>query len=382
MANEWTLYVRDAQYRRVAQIDDFQKLDTVQKFNDVGTWILEMDARLPAASMLHQPSYGIVLYKGSTAVFSGDVDKISGRQSLDRYRVQFSGYDDTLWLKARLGHPEPATATQPYTSIEYDVRGPGPASTVLIDYVNANLGPGAIATRRHAGLTMAADPLIGSIIQGRVRWTELLKTLQEYAVSGGDIGFRIVQAGSGLQFQVYQPVDRSASVKFSFELGNLLEGAYETSAPTANFIYIGGGGEGLSRIIGEGYDPTSVINWRRRELFADRRDTSVSAELNQTIVENLAEHDGQYGITLTPIDTPGQEYITHYQMGDRVSAVLNQTQIVDVLRELKVTFDPSGPTKVNPMIGTTGATNPATANKTFKSIKTLVRRLSNLEGRR
>lgn len=381
MTSRWSLYVRNDQYKRGAQIDDFQRLETVQKFCDVGTWILDLDGRLPAAEQLRRPNYGIVLYKGSTPVFSGDVNEIDGKYTMDRRRITFSGYDDNVWLRSRVAHPEPATSSWPYVTNESDVRA-GAASTIIRAYVNANLGPGAIVARRHPALTMGVDPLVGITLTGRVRWTQLLKDLQEIAVAGGGLGFRIVQVGSGLQFQVYMPVDRSGTVKFSFELGNLTEAAYKTTAPTANWVYCGGGGEGTARIVAEGGDPQSIIDYRRREIFVDRRDSSVGDELNRTVVENLAENAAQTGFSLSPVDVQGQEYITHYGLGDKVAGVLDGVRIADVVRELKVTFDPNGPTKVNPLIGTTGAVNPATETKTFKSIKALVRKVSNLEGRR
>lgn len=378
--SDWTIYVRDEQYRRQGQVDDFTKLEFVSKYNDIGAWTLEMDARLPLVQYLTRKRYGIVLYKGSEAVTGGRVEKIQRKRTASESTVIFSGSDDNVWMAERVGHPQPSSSAPPYSTNEHDVRT-GVTSTILMQYVDVNLGPNAIVGRRHPNLTLGSDPLAGTTQTGRVRWSVLLKSLQGLALSGGDLGFRIVQIGSGLVFQVYQPVDRSASVKYSHELGNLLESDYESTGPEVNYLYIGGDGEGTARTIQESSDPDSIIEWDRREEFVDRRDTSDSGELTQTLQENLVDKGAQIGFSLDAIDTPSQQYITHYNLGDKVTAVLDGQSLVDVVREVKMTLTANSVMRVSPLIGTAGTLG-QTTTKTFQTIRSLTRRVGDLESRR
>jgi hypothetical protein len=102
--------------------------------------------------------------------------------------------------------------------------------------------------------------------------------LQNLAVLGG-FGIRVV----GLQFQVYQPVDKTNEVIYSREMNNLLRFSRNVQKPGGNYVYVGGGGEGTSRVIVEGGNNASISRWGRIEAWKDQRNTSDTGELNQAL---------------------------------------------------------------------------------------------------
>jgi hypothetical protein len=226
-------------------------------------------------------------------------------------------------------------------------------------------------------LSLGADPAVGTSVTGRARWQNLLELLQELALAGGEIGFRMQHTGAALEFQAYQPADKSTSIRFSHDLGNLASAGYTTELPTTDHVYVGGQGEGTARTIVEVQDPTAVVTHGRFETFQDRRDTADTAELQQAGQEKLDEDKAEAGLSFTPVDSPAQEYRTDYDLGDRVTAYLDEVEVVELIREVTITIDEDG-TRVEPTIGTPGA---GSLLRIFAALAEQNRRLSHVERR-
>jgi Siphovirus ReqiPepy6 Gp37-like protein len=352
----WTIYARNPSLQRDAEID-YTSAELTSRFCAVGKWELVLDARLPAANSLKQPGWGIeVVNEDMVTVLAGPVDNLKRDRDENTNTYTFYGSDDNVYLAERLAHPQPATAAPPYNTNEYDVRGPSPCSTVLRSYVDVNLGPSALGPRKQFGLTLAADPVVGATVVGRARWQNLLDFLQGLSLSGGGVGFQNKQVGTALQFQTYMPVDRSGTVQFSLDKGNLASYTASTGKSKVNYAYIGGGGEGTARTVREGQDTSEIIRWRRIELFIDRRDTTDPSELDQEIVKQLADGKGEVSVSVEPVDLDGSTYLTNYNLGDKVSAVVDDDTITDVIREVKVTLSPEKAPEIVPSIGNPGLT--------------------------
>lgn len=377
---EWTLYLRAPDLTRVGIIDDFQQVDAVPRHNDVGTWAVDIDSRVRHATALARPGYGIDLVRGGVSVMSGDMRFRQRIRDGHRSRLLVSGYDDNGWLNRRVAHPQPSAAAPPYSVDAYDVRT-GLASTVLRQYVDVNGGPSALAVRRITGLTLAADPLIGSTVTGRARWQSLLVLLQELALAGGGLGFHLRRSATSRVFTVYQPVDRTATVRFSTGLGNLAGYEYQAEAPSANYLFVGGGGEGTARTVREGQDPESIVDFGRIEIFRDRRDTTDSGELDQEITKTLDESAGRTGISITPIETTRLRYLTDYTLGDKVTALLDDEPIKEVIREVRIKLTPAGPQQMLPEISSPGSPGIAEVMRIFRRLRAFDSRLTNLERR-
>lgn len=375
---EWTIHVRrNSDLARVAQLADYVDCELAPRFNDVGTWTLNLDRRQAAAALLTDPAYGIEVVRDGDPVFSGPVRAMKHVRARSASTLTVAGPDDMVWLARRRAHPQPATAAPPYNTAEFDVRT-GACSTVLRQYVDVNAGPGALTQRRVPGMTLSTDPAAGTTVTGRARWEQLLEFLRGLALTGGGLGFRVLQQSGALVFDVYQPADKSATVVFSEELGNLEGYTYERTGPEVNYVYLGGAGEGAARVIRENQISASVVDWGRAEDFVDARSLTNADEMTQASFEALTERGDTTGLSITPVDTAGQAFGTHYALGDRVSAVVDGATVQELIREVKIRLTPDGPATVAPQIGTPGRTSVLAL---FDGFKRLRRRITNLERR-
>jgi hypothetical protein len=374
----WKLHLRrNDTLERVAEIGDYRDCELIPRFNAVGSWMLTLDPRAKLATKLTDPAHGIEVTRDEAPVLAGPVGGIHSRRDGSTQTLTVSGPDDMMWLRSRLAHPQPGSSAPPYDTQAYST-ATAQASALLRAYVNVNAGPSAIAPRRVPGLTVADDPLLGSTITGRGRWQVLLELLSQLAITGGGLGFRIQQQGTALVFDSYQPVDRSATVHFSYENGTLTGHEYERTAPEANFVVVGGGGEGTLRTIHEAAASDQVIDWGRIESFRDRRDTTDVAELAQAAEEELAERGETTGLSIIPTDTEGQTFGVHYQLGDKVSAVIDGVPVRELIREVRIKLTPDGPQTVSPQIGTPGR---GSVLAIFRKLGRLSGRVTNLERR-
>jgi hypothetical protein len=383
MTFDWKIYVRDKDFNRIGEVDEYEDATLTPAYCDVGTWSITVDRRSSQAVNLCQPGNGIIAVRGGMTI-SGPYTHQLHTVDMDKNHLQLSGVTDEVWLRRRLVSPSPSESVPPYAAQAYDVRT-GVASTVLAAYVNVNLGPGAIAVRRKPGLTIGVDPVVGASVSGNGRWDNLLLFLQGLATAGG-IGFRVIQVGNGLQFQTYQPTDRTGSVKFSIDLGNLAGFEYESTAPEANYIYVGASGTGTARVLLEQPDSASIAAWGRIEGdFVDRRDTSDPTVLAQAATDALTQHSEQASLTITPTETPSSMYGANYGLGDKVTVLLkgpaaspySQTgRIQDILRKVEIKLTVNGPQTVRPNIGTASRSDLLKMIREMRSVK---KRLNNLE---
>lgn len=378
--------VRDANLTPVGELDTFRRLTWTDRLHAVGGWVLETDSA-GADLLLSHPGGGLIVYDGqpvdgntARVLFSGPVGAgvddlpTAIRQSGSANGalvdlVTVIGTCDNGWLADRVAHPEPGTASPPFASSDYDVRT-GDATTVILDYIDHNAGPHAVAARQVAGLTLGADAGEGATITGRARWQNLLEFLGELATAGGVV-FGVRQSGRQLVASCTAAVDRSASIRFAVELGNLDDSTYEVAASTATAVYCGGQGELAARDV-----VLAVQSGRRRiERFVDRRDISDSGELADAAAVALVEGVGKTSLSMTPIDTPTCSYGVHYSLGDQVTVQVDKVGVVDVVTAVETTIDAGALTR-KITVGTESSTGPLAR---LIAQRRLARRLNQLE---
>jgi hypothetical protein len=367
---------RNSALRREGEIDDFLRFTMLLRFNRTSSWTLEVDAQSPAAALLDITG-GIIVERDGFVLLSGPVLSRRSINAGGRRTITYAGVDDTAALEVRLALPVPAGP--PYTAVEYDDKS-GPAETVLRHYVDRNLGPGATVERRLPYLTFPADLGRGTSVRGRGRFHMLLELLQPLALAGGDLGFRIVQVDNALEFQVYVPADRTRTAVFSEEFGNLAGHDYSQTRPVANYVYVGGQGEGTARAVVEGGDAASITTFGRREQFRDRRDLDTTATLEQARTEALAETQAETALSISPIDTAAVSYGRDYRLGDRVTVVIEGEAVKDVVREVVLTLSLDRGEELTPVVGTPGARAPRDL-ALFAKQERQDRRLSKIERR-
>ncbi len=356
MSTPWRVYIRDPQLQRIALLEDYTSLDMALKFNDISPWQLTLSARSNWASTLTQDGYGIQVYRGGTYMLGGSWSKFRYQWDKDTDEVSFSGEDDTAWFKHRLASPAPTTADQSgtWTGPAEDVSPSGAASSVIAYIAQRNLGTDAWPGRKVAASTSSVT--YGQTMVQRARWQNLLTFCQEIATAGAvngiEPGFRIVQTGTTLQLQTYQPTDRTSTIKLSPALKNVRSLTYERSAPEATTVYVGGVGEGAARTYFVKTSSEATV-WGRREAdLANASSLSALSELTTEADKVLAEKGLKQSLSVVPRDLPNMEFGVDYQVGDKVTAILNQLGpggglkpgdvVEDVLREARINLTAGG----------------------------------------
>lgn len=321
----------------------------VVRHHGLSTCVFTLDAKHPAAQLLHAGGGVIVenddgvLMSGPTRVFE---HKAAADEPLEDLTLEV--LDDALPLAGRLVYPNPALAATAQ-DLAYDVRT-GAAETVMKQLVNLNAGPGALSAREVPGLTLATDLARGGTVSSSARFDSLFDKLVELGRAGG-LGFRVVQVGLSLEFDVYETVDLSTSVRFFRELGNLRDYKYRLSAPTATTVLVLGQGEGAAREIVERTDTAAETLWGRWETTQDRRDTTDIPTLQQAGDQALAEKGATASLEVNPLDVPLMRYGQNYRVGDTVTVELGDGAfITDIVSQVTFKTGSEG-TTVTPTVG-------------------------------
>lgn len=387
-ADEWRVLVRDADLNRLGELE-FDRLDLKLRYNDAGTWMVEVHRNARLVRALCEPGAGVIVTRNGVTQLSGSWEKQDHTRDADSNTVQVSGRSDVAILDLAVAHPQPGSSAPPYSTSAEDTRT-GVASTLLYQFASVNVGGGAIAPRRR--LTVATDPVVGASVTGSARWQSLLALLQEIAAAseaaGTPVRFDVKQDGAAIQLSIYPVTDRSSTVKLGIGLGNVAEFKYVREAPKATYVYVGGDGEGTARTIREVQDATAVAAWGRREAFTDARSGNTNTELDQAGKVELVESTEKRALSVTPIDTEALRFGVEYNLGDKVSLVMDaigddptvveSDTVVDILREVDIRVDESG-VDIKPVVGTAGAK--LAHLRLFSAIRGLRRQIRNLERR-
>lgn len=163
----------------------------------------------------------------------------------------------------------------------------GVAETVLLDYVNAHLGPSAAAGRRAADIlqgitwTMPSSSFRGGTVDIRARRRYLHDVVTEIAEQADLLPEVTVNPDySGYTVEISEPhnaTSDSGGVPFGVDWDNTESLVFvEDYSEHKNYLYIAGDGTGDSRNITEVYDEASVASHFRREHTIDARDLSTS----------------------------------------------------------------------------------------------------------
>jgi hypothetical protein len=333
---------------RLAEIDTYQQATIVERFNEVSTYELQLPADTDAAQVLLQSARPriVAIDERTGLVFrSGPVTRFERSSGDAGEQLTLYGVDDLVWLRRRIVHPQPASAAPPYATTAYDTRT-GAASTVLAGYVDRNAGPAATTARQVPGLTVPAPAAFGPTVTLSGRYQNLLEFVRLAARAAG-VGIRV----RDLVFQVYQPASEAV---FSADLGTLAGWRATSEAPETNYVYVAGAGEGTARLIREYSDAATIPSWGRSETFQDRRDTSATAELDQSGAETLADGARPPAVELDVLDTAAQQFLRDWNVGDRATVRVGGVTITDVIAEATISLEPNRYATVRPIIGAAG----------------------------
>jgi hypothetical protein len=221
------------------------------------------------------------------------------------------------------------------------------AETVMKTLVNYNAG--SVATTGNSrkrtgtitGITVAADAAGGNTISWSCAYKNLLEQLQAIAqIAAGD--FDLVRTGAqSWEFRFYEDqlgTDRSATLTFALEYGNMADPVYRLMRMDEKTVaIIGGQDTGANRAIrtrnGPDYTSDNDI-----ELFVDGRNDNTDAKLDArgdaALDKAAARNEFKYAV----LQTPSSLYGKHYFLGDLVKAKYKTVNVTQQVYAVSVSF--------------------------------------------
>ena len=323
-------------------------------YNGVGAWMVQLPAEHRAASYLRAPGAGIIVtnLKTGQTLFSGSTSKPSKKASIHDAKglVTIAGLSDDRLLWDALAFADPTSADPAAATVANDVRT-AVGSTLMRLYVTANIGPASPVGRRGTSLrnaiVLGADPALGATTTRRPRYDVLGDLLKGVAQETG-LGFRLVQVGTSLQFQVYQPVNRTSTIRLDIHNGTLQDQEVEHAPPEVTRMIVAGQGEGVERqmiSMTTAASTTAEDDWGLIiEEFKDQRNTDVVDELEAAGLERLNDAGfTKVALKAVPSNDQTMIFLTDFFMGDRVSVVIeDQEQPNSIITEAAIVVDSQG----------------------------------------
>ena len=341
MTAQYRLELRDADGTLFAGVTDFISVSCVARVNAPGLLVSVLEADHAAISSLQKRSQ--VDFWMRDREFDIDWMRFFGglllaetkeypEDGLNTYRLSAPG---DLWL---LGTRVVNWYTGYANRSEFSAQ---PAETIMKTVVNYNCGASATVVNGRkrggtiGGLSVEADGGRGTSVDWYCHGDNVLKTLQELAsVGGGDFDL-VKSVGTGnREFRFYPGqlgTDRSASVLFSIEYGNMVDVKYavnwmEERTVAAVWGQNSGAARAYETVLGPDYAASNDI-----ELYVDARD--IATDLTDRGTKAMEENLAQGLLSFKVAQTPGCMFGRHYFLGDLVT-VRNPRSLVDEIYQV------------------------------------------------
>lgn len=342
----------------------WSQLTVVERHNvtgtAAGTW--SVTARNEGLTGLLRPGAGAIITRDDGLVMSGPVTSIQRGAKVSTV----SGVSDTDVLTGRIIYPDPTKAITAQPAA-YDNRS-GPAETVLLGYVNANIGAGAMASRRVNTLRLPTSQGRGKNVSIKGRLGGLGDLVADVSESGS-LHVDIVHGEDTAAFLALtvRPVrDLTADIRFGaasdFTAGLVGDDwSYTLSRPTVTDAIVAGGGQGANRTFSEAVDATSEALWGMKvEQLIDQRQTTDAGELAQAGTDALSDGANPVAVSFTVTETADIKYRQDWFVGDRIGVSIDGMDLSNVVREVTTTVQAQSgsPTEtVAAMVGSRDSSN-------------------------
>ena len=376
--------VRNPDFSRLGQFRPGELVGAkfILKFNNVGSWEMKLPQGSRLGEFLRLPGYGIIVTgPDESVIFSGPTLSAQLVQTSDNIDGDWTivGTSDDIVLLERLAYPTPSTADVTEQTDAYDDRL-GFCETIIKEYVSVNIGPDAPADRKIANLTIETTAGLGLEVQGRARFQTLQEVLYGLAQTSS-LGYTIEQLGTDLQFTVYSPLDRTATVRMDMDNSKLSRAEYAYAVAKVTRAIVGGQGEEEFRRFVEVTNTDSLASetdWSRRiEVFTDGRNSRVTEFLLQDGDEFLADQGKTIiEMSVTPADDFNMRFGRDWYLGDKVTVVINDLEASAVVTEVGISIAADG-VRLAATVGTPVGIE--YESRVLAKTQQLAQRLSNLE---
>ena len=376
--------VRNPDFSRLGQFRPGELVGAkfILKFNNVGSWEMKLPQGSRLGEFLRLPGYGIIVTgPDESVIFSGPTLSAQLVQTSDNIDGDWTivGTSDDIVLLERLAYPTPSTADVTEQDDAYDDRL-GFCETIIKEYVSVNIGPDAPADRKIPNLTIETTAGLGLEVQGRARFQTLQEVLYGLAQTSS-LGYTIEQLGTDLQFTVYSPLDRTATVRMDMDNSKLSRAEYAYAVAKVTRAIVGGQGEEEFRRFVEVTNTDSLASetdWSRRiEVFTDGRNSRVTEFLLQDGDEFLADQGKTIiEMSVTPADDFNMRFGRDWYLGDKVTVVINDLEASAVVTEVGISIAADG-VRLAATVGTPVGIE--YESRVLAKTQQLAQRLSNLE---
>lgn len=348
--DELIIEVRDPDLNRIGQFrpGDLVGAKFILRYNNVGQWEMTLPAGNRLGEFLRLPGYGIIVTgPDDTVIFSGPTLSAKLEQTPDNLQGDWLivGADDSVLLNERLAYPNPATDDVENLGQAYDIRS-GVAETVIKEYVNENIGPGAVVSRQVENLIIETDGLRGETVQAKARFNQLQELLYPLAQTGG-LGYTIAQEDGNLVFKIYEPEDKTSTIRMDLFNQKLSRAEYAYAVAKVTRAIVGGQGEEEWRKFLEVTNVDSLAaesEWSRRiEVFKDSRNSSDLTQLEQSGLETLIDEGKTITeLAVSPSDDINMKFAVDWYLGDKVTVVIDELEAQAVVTEVGISIDADG----------------------------------------
>lgn len=396
----WTLLTRNPN-RRVGELLKGYTFTLTLRFNEVGTWTLDIPRELCPPGW-PAPGSGLIFMRDGRVVASGNWDEESFRWAADpasgesgQGKYTFSGDTDLGRIAYQVVYPSPERAWNDQTKKTH-YESTDLCETVLRAVVYAQCMDGTPSVRRVKGLELSDNNGLGTFVAYRERFAPLVETLRSTALVGGGLGFDVVDKLNGTQeFIVWEPVDRTETARFGRELGNVTELEVRRQSPVATVALVAGAEAGRDRFGLEKPDPSADPAWGRRELYVDQsivRDEDEDgnpvtgpptanelAQYEKAADDALSSQGELFSVSAVTLDTPELRWGRDYVLGDKVAVLTPFGQLSDIVRQVEVTVSAEGVEDIRSAIGAADLT---TDDPLSKQVRDLMSQVSKLQRER
>lgn len=358
---DYTILVTDADLNVLGDpITTWTSIDVTLRFNEPGSgqfvapgddWIRD---QLQAGCRVVVIRNGVVLISGPMEDYLEEQSDDGENAGVGTVTVSFG--DDLAKIVARQAYQNPALTPETQATDHWTFTGN--AEDGLRQFVDTQAGPGARAERRIPHLVLGSDNGVGtSITVSADLMGPAGDLMRDMASTGGGLGFRAVQdtANQQILFQVYQPADKSNSVRFGFGLGNLKYRSYQLSAPKVTTVIVGGQGTGADRYVTARTNSAEEASWGRYESLVSARGTA--ADLADQGDKALADGAATTRVVASVVDTEDQRFPDDYGLGDKVAIEGRRgTDFADVVQNVHIQVYATAGEIVSAMVGSQAAT--------------------------
>lgn len=278
--------------------------------------------------------------------------------------IALSGSDYLALIANRIAYPAPGSAWSAQTAAAADTVSATRLETAIKHYVNGNVGPGALAARRHSLLDIGADLARGPAISYSVKFgsgvdLNLLDIIRALiAQSGSAMGVSVSRnsATHRLIFDCYVPRDLSGKAWFSESLGNLTAVSLSLTDPTVTDALVQGAGTSfVSR------SASGKTQWNMTEQFIDSSSETDANNLATAAQSAIASGSAGPNLSATAADIPYLTFGRDYGLGDIVTIEVRPGVVYsDVITSVTLTADPTQTPEIS-VVPTMGWSSNATS---------------------